>query len=187
MGVDKGLKERAVFLDRDGVLIRAHVVGGTPHPPASPSEVEILPGVPEALTRLRSAGYRLIVITNQPDVARGRQTREAVEAIHRMLESELPLDEIRVCYHDDDDRCSCRKPEPGMIVDGARTWGIDLRSSYTVGDRWRDIEAGRRAGTRTILVDYDYGETKATGYDARVATLAEAAEWILSTRREHNP
>ena len=109
--------QRAVFLDRDGVLNRAVMRNGRPHPPASLAEVEILPGTAEALVALKTAGYRLIVVTNQPDVARGTTARETVESINSLLGQRLPVDEFRVCYHDGQQACGCRKPKPGLLVD----------------------------------------------------------------------
>ena len=174
----------AVFLDRDGVLNRAVVRDGKPYPPASADEAELLPDVGEALARLKAAGYALIVVTNQPDVGRGRQTRAAVEAIHARLAEHLPIDEFRVCYHDDADACECRKPAPGLI---RQTPLYDLARSVIVGDRWRDIEAGRRAGLRaSVLIDYDYHERHADP-DVRVSSLAEAADWILRLPRLADP
>jgi len=171
---------RAVFLDRDGVINRAFVRDGKPYPPSGPGELEILSGVPEALDRLKAAGFRLVVVTNQPDVARGVFSREVVEAIHSDLSARLPIDEIRVCWHDDGNRCLCRKPEPGMLLDAAREARLDLSSSYMVGDRWRDVEAGRAAGCVTILIDYGYAEKQAGPPDKKAGSLVEAAEWILS-------
>ncbi len=172
--------KRAVFLDRDGVLNRAIRVKGRARPPAGLGELEILPGVPEALQALRARGYMLIVVTNQPDVARGTQTREMVETLNTTLAGCLPLDEILVCYHDDKDDCGCRKPRPGLLQQAARNHGIDLTASFMVGDRWRDIEAGCRAGCRTILIDYQYSEEIPRPPDHTVKSLAEAAQWILS-------
>jgi len=174
---------QAVFLDRDGVLIQVNVRDGKPHPVASLAEVEILPGVHEACTLLHEAGFLLIVVTNQPDVARGIQRREVVEAIHCMLRETLPLDDILVCYHDDADHCLCRKPEPGLLLQAAKDWNIDLSASYMVGDRWKDIEAGRRAGCITVFIDHAYEERRPDNPDYRVGSLAEAAAWIL--RRTH--
>ena len=128
---------------------------------------------------LKSAGFRLVVVTNQPDVARGTQTREEVEAIHELLLRTLPLDAVKVCYHDDADRCSCRKPAPGMILEAAAELDVDLSRSYMVGDRWKDIEAGERAGTTTILIENEYPEKKPGNAAARVGSLREAAEWIM--------
>ncbi len=173
---------RAVFLDRDGVLNRATVRNGRPHPPDRVEDLEILPGVAGALAELRAAGYALIVVTNQPDVARGTQTRTAVDAMHARLRAELPLDDILCCFHDDAARCTCRKPAPGLLLQAARARGLDLRSSFMVGDRWRDIDAGKAAGCRTVYIDHGYAERVPVGYDAKTRSLAEAAAWILAQR-----
>src|SRR5580704_12140784 len=151
MGV--GASRRAVFLDRDGVINRAFVRDGKPFPPPTPQELEIIPGVPEALRDLKAHGYELLVVTNQPDVGRGKQSRQALDAIHQSLLASLPLDDILVCCHTDQDKCDCRKPLPGMLLEAARRHHIDLSASFMVGDRWRDIEAGQNAGVRTVLID----------------------------------
>ena len=175
------MTQRAVFLDRDGVINRALVRNGRPFPPASLAELEVLPGTADALNRLRAAGFRLVVVTNQPDVARGRTTRAAVEALHAALEAQLPLDEFRVCYHDDRQRCDCRKPAPGLLLAAARESGLDLSCSFIIGDRWRDIEAGRRAGCQTVFIDYGYSEEQPSAPVARVKSLAEGAEFVLAS------
>ena len=180
MGVPDAVGARVVFLDRDGVINRAYMRGGVARPPASTDALEILPGVPDALTRLHDAGYRLVVVTNQPDVARGTMTRDAVEAIHDRLRLQLPLDAIRVCYHDDADACTCRKPKPGLLMAESP---VDFAESVMVGDRWRDVEAGRAAGCATVLVGDGYGEPLPHEPDVRVASLAEAADWILARPR----
>jgi D-glycero-D-manno-heptose 1,7-bisphosphate phosphatase len=172
---------RAVFLDRDGVLNRVLRREGQFVMPASAADVEILPGVHEALRELKAAGYALIVVTNQPDVARGRATKAIVGEINDYLSRHLPLDDIRVCFHDDSDGCGCRKPKPGLL---SALPAYDPSLSVMVGDRWRDIEAGRAFGCRaTILVDYDYGESFPHEPDVRVRSLAEAAAWILKNDR----
>jgi D-glycero-D-manno-heptose 1,7-bisphosphate phosphatase len=148
----------AVFLDRDGILNRAIVRDGKPYPPASLEDVEILPGTVTALQQLQTAGYILIGITNQPDVARGTQTREVVESINKIIQIHLPMREIFVCYHDDNDHCECRKPRPGLILQAADKYGLDLSQSWMIGDRWKDIAAGHNAGLKTIFVDYSYAE-----------------------------
>lgn len=178
MGV-AGPVKRAVFLDRDGVLNRALIRDGRTFPPATLEELEILPGTGEALGRLRAAGFLLIVATNQPDVGRGRQRREVVEAMHASLRERLPLDEVRACYHDDADGCGCRKPEPGLLCAAAEAWGIDLGASFMVGDRWRDVEAGRRAGCTTVLVEGAPAEPQPCRPHHRVRDLGQAAEVIL--------
>jgi len=182
MGIDRGIR-RAVFLDRDGVVNRAIVRDGRPFPPATIDELEILPGVRDALARLRDAGFRLIVVTNQPDVARGTQPREAIDRMHARLSSELPIDEFRVCDHDDGDACACRKPKPGMLEAAAQEAGLSLADSFMIGDRWRDVEAGRRAGCAAIFIDRDYHERRPERPDAIVGSLSEAADWILDRIR----
>ncbi len=180
MGIPPLKSPRAVFLDRDGVLNRTFIHrDGKTHPPASPAEMEILPGVSEACLELSAAGFLLIVVTNQPDVARGTQPREVAEAINESLRRRLTLDEILVCYHDNADNCSCRKPKPGLLLQAAATWGIDLNSSFMVGDRWTDIEAGHAAGCKTVLI----GRAPIDAYpgkpDFQAASLAAAAARIL--------
>jgi D-glycero-D-manno-heptose 1,7-bisphosphate phosphatase len=173
--------KRAVFLDRDGVLIEPLVVDGRPFPPQREADLVVTPGTAAACRQLRKASLLLIVVTNQPDIARGRQSREVVDAMHATLTRELSLDAIYVCPHDDADACSCRKPKPGMLLDAARTLAIDLGRSVMVGDRWRDIEAGQRAGCATVLVDRGYDERAANRPDVTVSSLAEAVPWILGS------
>jgi D-glycero-D-manno-heptose 1,7-bisphosphate phosphatase len=179
---------RAVFLDRDGVLNRAIVRDGRPYPPAVPEAFEILPGVAEAARRLRDAGFLVIVATNQPDVARGTQRREVVEAMNAQLSAALPIDEFRVCYEDGDD-CPRRKPNPGLLLEAAHAHEIDLAASFMVGDRWRDVEAGQRAGCRTVFIELGYAERPPLPpADHTTTDLPSAVNWILSqTRNEGLP
>ena len=170
---------RAVFLDRDGVVNRAVLREGKPYPPPTLSDLRLLPGVREACRKLREAGFALILITNQPDIARGIIQADEVADIHSRLQRYLQLDDIRVCPHDDSAQCECRKPKPGLLLEAARKWDIDLAGSFIVGDRWRDIEAGQRAGCRSIFVDYGYRERQPKGPYLRVHSLSEAAHWIL--------
>jgi D-glycero-D-manno-heptose 1,7-bisphosphate phosphatase len=171
--------KRAVFLDRDGVLNRLVMRNGRATAPFSLDELQILPSVPEALAALRSAGFQLIVVTNQPDVVRGHAELAHVEAIHAFMRARLPLDEIRVCYHDDDDGCACRKPKPGMLFAAAVEREIQLVRSFLVGDRWRDIGAGKAAGCTTILANA-FPENPRTEPDVEVRDLLAAVDWIIS-------
>jgi len=126
-----------------------------------------------------------LVVSNQPDVARGTQQREVVEEMTSRLRAELPLDGVLTCYHDDQDNCDCRKPRPGLMLDAAKRYGLNLSRSYMVGDRWRDIDAGAKAGCKTILIDHKYAEQLPTSKpDASVTSLAEAVEWILQNSAE---
>ncbi len=170
---------RAVFLDRDGVLNANMERDGRPVAPTSLSEFRLLPGVEDATRRLKAAGFLLVVVTNQPDVATGRTAIATVEAMHAELRRLLPLDDIKACFHVDADRCACRKPKPGLILEAAAQWNIDLPASFMVGDRWRDIEAGNAAGCATILIDYGHIEDRPAKPNSVVHSLSEATKYIL--------
>jgi transaldolase len=173
----------AVFLDRDGVLNEAIIRDGKPCPPRDLSEFLMTAGARASLDALKSEGFLLVVVTNQPDIARGRAGRADVDAINAKLATGLPLDAIEVCEHDDDEQCDCRKPKPGMILRAQQNFGIDLARSFMVGDRWRDIEAGRRAGCRTVLIGDGYAEEFPCTPTVKVACLPGAASWIVDQSR----
>ena len=178
------MKRPAVFFDRDGVLNDAVVVDGVPHSPATPAEFRLADGSGVALARLKEMGFALVVVTNQPEVRRGKISREDVERMHAVLQASLPLDAIYVCYHDAADACDCRKPKPGLLLRAAAEHDLDLTHGYLVGDRWRDVDAGRGAGCRVVQIDYHYRERPPAGEpDARVASLAEAVAWIIDDRK----
>lgn len=170
----------AVFLDRDGVLNRAVVTNGHPHPPSGVDDLDLEPGASEACILLAAAGLPLIVFTNQPDVARGTSDRRAVEEIHDRLRAVLPLTAVYACFHDDADACACRKPKPGLLFDAARDLDLDLDRSVAVGDRWRDVEAGRAAGCTTVFIDHGYHERRPDDPDLVASSLREAVSWILA-------
>lgn len=172
--------KRAVFLDRDGVINRGGLGPGQAFAPFAVEHFEILPGVADALGRLKAAGFVLVVCTNQPDVRRGHGTREQVEAIHAVLRARLPVDDVRVCYHDDADGCACRKPGAGMLVAAAVDHEIRLSDSFMVGDRWRDVGAAKSAGCTAILVNR-FPEPLRVQPDIELADLPEAVDWILRT------
>ena len=171
-------QQRAVFLDRDGVLNRAMVRNNLPYPPRDFNELEIISDVPEALQRLRTLGLLLLVVTNQPDVARGTQTREKVEEINKILSDRLKLDAVYTCYHDTGDGCACRKPLPGMLRQGAEEWQLDLSQCFMIGDRSKDIEAGLAAGCTTLLVQSHYAEEEKVKPHYRINSLSQAADMI---------
>ena len=179
MGV-RLLSAKAVFLDRDGVINRAIVREGRPFPPPSLDKLEILPDVPEALNLLKESGFLLIVVTNQPDVGRGTQKQENVEEMHTYLVNKLPLDDIFVCWHGQDGECKCRKPLPGMFLQASEKYSVDFQQSYLIGDRWKDIEAGKTAGCKTIFLDYHYNELLRSQPDFTATSTRKASEWIVS-------
>jgi D-glycero-D-manno-heptose 1,7-bisphosphate phosphatase len=170
----------AVFFDRDGVLNHAFVRDGKPYPPRELSEFQIVENARRDLLRLKGAGFVLLVVTNQPDIARGTQTRSRVDEMNEKLRRELPIDDVYVCLHDTKDGCGCRKPAAGLLFDSAKHYGLDLRESYMVGDRWSDIDAGHTAGCTTILIDHGYNERGPTSKpDLRTHSLREAVAFIL--------
>ncbi len=173
------VKRRAVFLDRDGVLNASLVRDGKPYAPRTLAEFELLPGVPEALAQLRRAGFLNVVVTNQPDVSTGKAKRVDVDAIHAHLLKKLPIDAVKVCFHTDSEGCACRKPKPGMLLEAAAEFGIDLAASYLVGDRWRDVAAAQAAGCKALFIDYQYAEKRPEKPYVAVKSLPEAAGYIV--------
>jgi len=174
------MPNRAVFLDRDGVINASVVRGGRPYPPDTLEALKILPGVHDTLEAFRHAGLKTIVVTNQPDVATGKQKREIVDEIHDFLLGALAIDDIKACFCVEGAGCACYKPKPKMLLDAAEEWKIDLSRSFMVGDRWRDIGAGQAAGCKTFFIDYGYNEQQPDHPDFVVKCLAEAGEVILS-------
>ena len=170
----------AVFFDRDGVLSEAVLVDGRPYSPRSETELRLEQGAADVCKQLRDAGVPMVMITNQPEVARGTLTRETVDHLNALLKRMLWLDAVYVCPHDDGDGCACRKPAPGMLFDAARDLGLDLSHSVVVGDRWRDVAAGRAAGCATVFVDRGYRERRPEDADLVVAELPEAVNWIMT-------
>ena len=172
---------KAVFLDRDGVINANLVRNGKPVAPTDLAEFRILPGAANAVRLLKDAGFLAIVVTNQPDVRTGLTSKATMEAMHDEIRRQIPVDDFFICFHVDADNCSCRKPKPGLILDAAKKYNIDVASSYIIGDRWRDILAGQAAGCRTIFVDYGFVQDRLATADQTVKSLAEAAEFILKT------
>jgi D-glycero-D-manno-heptose 1,7-bisphosphate phosphatase len=171
----------AVFLDRDGVINKTFLRAGVSHPPEHLCDFEFLPGVIAAAKALQAAGWPLIVVTNQPDVARGTQTQERVEEMNRHMQEHLGVLDVLVCFHDSGDACACRKPQPGMLLQAARRWEIDLPRSVMVGDRWSDILAGQDAGCSTVLIVTPWSGQERCRPDHCAASLPEAAAWILDS------
>ena len=131
--------KRAVFVDRDGVLVKPILRNGFPYAPLRWEDFELLPGVAEAVGALKAAGFFVVVVTNQPEVRRGTLDPALLDAFHQLLRESVPVDAILDCRHDDRDHCDCRKPKPGMILDPARRYELDLRRSCLVGDTERDL------------------------------------------------
>ena len=178
----------AVFLDRDGTLNRQVVRDGKPYPPQTLAEFELFPDVPAACAQLAAAGFVLVVATNQPDVGRGTQSQAVVESMHARLRDLVPsIEAVEVCYAAGRDAGGPpdrrRKPEPGMLLDAAERLHLDLSRSWIIGDRWRDIDCGKRAGVRTVFIDFGYDEALRAAPDFTVKSFAEAAAVVLTDAR----
>lgn len=176
----------AVFLDRDGVLIRAVVADGKPYPARSVEEAVLMPGVEAACGALRGAGLPLICVTNQPDISRGTLSSDVVARINGWLLETLGLTDIRTCPHDDSDDCECRKPRPGLLCAAAADHGLNLSASVMVGDRWRDMTAAHNAGCIGIFIDYGYDEPQPAHVDYRFPSLRAAIPTILRITTHRN-
>ena len=171
--------KRAVFLDRDGVLNRSLLLDGVPRPPTSPGDVQILAGVIEAIQILKSHDLVPVVVTNQPDVARGRITQSQVEAINAHISNATKIEYFYTCFHDDVDLCECRKPLPGLIYRASHELDLSVHGSFLVGDRWRDISAGQAAGCQTFFIDYSYAEKMPKMPYKKVSSLLEAVNLMV--------
>ena len=165
------------FLDRDSTTMRGDATDGAAVP--TRGAVELVDGAIEACGHLKRLGFALVMVTNQPDVARGAIDRETVERANDDIAERLGLDLTLACMHDDLDRCTCRKPRPGLMLEAAATLGVSLdRSSVIIGDRWRDVDAGAAAGITTILLDRGYGELLNCQPDHIARDFVDAVEWI---------
>ncbi|MBP7216775.1 MAG: HAD family hydrolase [Candidatus Omnitrophica bacterium] len=174
--------KKAIFLDRDGVINEVLIKEGQPHSPHSLNELRLMPRVAKNIEAFKQCGFLCIVVTNQPDVRRGLLTPGALTTMHEHIKSVLNLDDILVCTHDDRDNCLCRKPRPGMLLEAAQRWGIDLASSYMVGDQERDMQAAQSAGCRGILCRASYN--KQVQADFTVDSLDEVVS-LLRLRMSH--
>lgn len=170
---------RAVFCDRDGVLNEPVVREGRPFAVQSVEDLVVPDDVPDGCSKLREHGFLVVVVTNQPDIARGTMTSEALGLIHDVLRERVPLDDIYTCPHDDANECGCRKPKPGLLLDASADLDIELSQSYLIGDRWRDIEAGFRAGCRTVHLDRGYEEPPPVNPDCSTRSFTDAVQWVM--------
>lgn len=184
-------ERKAVFLDRDGVIVIPEFREGRSFGPRRLEDYRFYPEADRALARLKEAGYLLIVVTNQPDVGHGLISSGTLDEMHRRLRARFPIDSVRTCCHTQDYGCGCRKPKPGMLLDSAREFGISLSRSFMVGDRASDVEAGRAAGCTTVFIDLGYtSEMKPTAAHFVVRSLGDAVEVILgqfAQKVENNP
>jgi D-glycero-D-manno-heptose 1,7-bisphosphate phosphatase len=177
---DRGVN-RAVFLDRDGVINRPDFKDGRVVAPIRLEDFHLMPGIHDLVDLLHRKNFKLVVVTNQPDVIQGRVKLETVEGMHELLQKELKVDRVYACFHVDADGCECRKPKPGMLLTAAKDFHIDLTRSFIIGDTWRDMGAGKAAGCATILLSTSYNRNDNGGElaDSIVESLHEAGDLIL--------
>jgi D-glycero-D-manno-heptose 1,7-bisphosphate phosphatase len=171
-------RPKAVFFDRDGVINTTVFRKGAHRAPQDMTEFAYVEGVKPTLDALHARGFVLLVCTNQPDVARGWQDRDMVLAFHRKIELDLPVARIYACFHDDTDDCSCRKPKPGLLLQGSDEFDLDLSQSWMIGDRWKDIEAGRAAGCRTVYMRHEHDVQPSHEPDYEIRRLEQLLDII---------
>jgi len=170
-------KRKAVFFDRDGVINKVTIQNGIPSSPREYRNFELVEGIADVLKQLKARNYVLIIVTNQPDIARGLLPMAECMKMHTFIRKTLSVDDIVLCPHDDEDECSCRKPKSGMLVSTAARWSIDLTQSFIIGDTWRDAAAGRAAGCSVIIVDKPYNKNVDSDY--RIYNIRSALDIIV--------
>ena len=174
---------KAIFLDRDGIINHSLIENGKPIAPRSISDFSLMEGVEHLIEKLRGLGYLIFVVTNQPDVAKGKLKKSEIKKMHKFMCEKIKIEEVMVCYCEEGIDCPCYKPSPHMIIELAKTWNIDLGNSFMIGDRWRDVGAGFSAGCTTIFVDYAYDEALIFTPNHIVKSLAEACSIIETDQR----
>ncbi len=167
------------MLDRDGVINKSIVLNGKPFPPKTIDELEIFEDVNKCVSKLIDAGFEIAVVTNQPDIARGKLNLKDLDAIHKKIKMNTKISNFFICPHDDCDKCVCRKPKAGLLFQAANVLSLDLKNSYLIGDRWRDIEAGQTAGCKCLYINNGYSEKSPVLPYIEVRSLSEATEIIL--------
>ena len=145
--------KRAVFIERDSILNEVRSGPKQQIPPMGLEDFKIISEAAEPLKKLKAVGFVLIATTNQPGLSRGDQSRRELDRMHDMLRRSFPLDDIMLCPHDEADQCPCRKPRPGLLIEAAFKWHLNLDHSFVVSDKWQDAEAARSAGCTSLLVN----------------------------------
>ena len=171
-------KNKAFFFDRDGILNKAIVKRQKPHSPRFPQELKLNYELLQFVKYLKKKNFLIIVVTNQPDVKRGKLTKYSLKIINSIIKKYFLVDEIYVCMHDKNDNCNCRKPKPGLLQKASKKWNIELKKSYIIGDRWKDIEAGVSMNCRTVFINYNYNEKKPKLYDYEFNSIAKMVKEI---------
>ena len=177
---------KAVFLDRDGVIVVPEFKNGRSYAPKTLKDFRFYKNTLKSITKLKESGFLVIIVTNQPDVGKKIVKKEIVEQMHKIITKKFNVDDIEVCYHTQKDNCKRRKPKPGMILDSQKKWKIDLQKSYLVGDRKGDIDAAKSVGVSSIFIDHNYTENKPIDFIYKTDNLMSAVEFIVNSSRIPN-
>jgi D-glycero-D-manno-heptose 1,7-bisphosphate phosphatase len=174
---------KAIFLDRDGVINKGYVTNGKSYAPRKIEDFKLLPYVKESIEKLINNGYLIIVVTNQPDISNGLLSLDVLYLMHNKLREKLAVTDIYFCPHSKNENCECRKPKPGMIVAAAQKYKINFSKSFLIGDRASDIEAGKKVGCRLIFINRNYKESKPIIQEKTVNNLKSATNYILKNKK----
>ena len=158
-------KSKAFFFDRDGILNKSIIKNSKPYSPRNLKELYLNFELVEFIKKLKKKKFKIIVVTNQPDIKYGKLSNYTLRTINSIIVKTFFIDDIYVCSHGKNDNCKCRKPKPGMLKKASKKWNINLKKSYLIGDRWKDIASGESMGCTTIFIDYNYNENKPKSFN----------------------
>ena len=175
--------KKAIFLDRDGVLSKTLLINGKSFAPRNLKDFKLFFDAAESTKKLKSAGFMVFVVTNQPDVGRKLISKKVLKKMHDKLKKKTKVDAIYTCTHSQNMNCYCRKPKPGMILEAAKKYKINLKNSFMIGDRPSDITAGQKANCRSIFLDKKYFEKNPENQEATFTNLAQATNYILKQNK----
>jgi D-glycero-D-manno-heptose 1,7-bisphosphate phosphatase len=163
---------KAIFFDRDGVLNKAIMKNNKPFSPKTLKQLEINPDANMIIKYAKKKKFLTFMITNQPDVARGENSKKNVDKINLFIKKKLNIDDIFCCYCSDN-QCKRRKPNPGMLIEAKKKWNISFKKSFLIGDRKKDIDAAKKVKIKSIFIDYNYDEKKPTKPNFVIYTLKQ--------------
>ena len=169
---------KAIFLDRDGVINKSIIANGKPYAPLLFEDFVFYEDTKKAIVVIQSLDYKTIIVTNQPEINKGNLNHEELKRMNDRIYNELKIDDIFVCEHTSEEDCDCRKPKPGMILNASKKHNIDLSQSFLIGDRYKDIESAHAAGCNSIFIDRKYSEKFPNKQIKSVSSFYEAAIFI---------
>lgn len=165
-------KNKAFFFDRDGILNKSILKKNKPYSPRNLRELILNFELVEFIKKLKKKNFKIIVITNQPDIKSGKLSKYTLRIINLIIKKKFYIDDFFICIHGRNENCHCRKPKPGLIIKASKKWNINLKESFFVGDRLKDMRAGEIVGCNTIFIDYDYDETKPKSFSYKFKTIS---------------